>query len=340
MVRKNTEFLPGAHAPLNLGFDPNAVLLQEPGWMLEPAFVGALHAEIEQDLGAEAARFALVQIGLLHGFRDALRIVGEAFTRGRHEPEDALLAPALALHFDSSPRSGGSDALELHGGWPRRGEASARISLSGHGREPACFLSSGYTSGWLSGVLDADVLALETTCSAAGADACRFLAREAEAWRAQGDPRASALLDTLPFAAFRNLVRSDPVQTSLESPRFDPDAAVVHIWGPVMVIPFSGADEALRAVELIGRDPGAREVSVVVLDLTGAIIDDAFGALALEQIVETAEACGAETLFAGISPLSQDVVADLDRKPLFVHKDVDQAIVSAFQISDAQRRSV
>jgi anti-anti-sigma regulatory factor len=340
MARKNTESPPGAQTPLNLGFDPDAVLLQEPGWMLEPAFVGALHVEIEQDLGAEAAPFALVQIGLLHGIRDALRIVGEAFTRGRYQPEDALLAPALALHFDSPPHSGGSDALELHGGWPRRGEASARLSLSGGRREPACFLSSGYTSGWLSGVLDADVLALETECSAAGADACRFLAREAEAWSGLDDPRASALLDALPFAAFRDLARGEPAPSSLESPRFDPDAAVVHIWGPVMVIPYAGADEALRAVELIGRDSGAREVTVVVLDLTGAIIDDAFGALALEQIVETAEACGAETLFAGLSPLSQDVVADLDRKPLFVHKDVDQAIVSAFQISDAQRRTV
>ena len=308
--------------------------------MLEPAFVGALHAEIEQDLGAEAAPFALVQIGLLHGFRDALRIVGEAYTRGRREPGDALLAPALALRFDSPPRSGATGALELHGGWPRRGEASARMSLPGRCREPACYLSSGYTSGWLSGVLDADVLALETDCAATGADACRFLAREAEAWRALGDPRASALLDALPFAAFRDLVRSDPALPSLESPRFDPDAAVVHIWGPVMVIPYAGADEALRAVEMIGRDPGAREVSVVVLDLTGAIVDEAFGAMALELIVETAEACGAETLFAGLSPLSQSVVADLDRKPLFVHKDVDQAIVSAFQISDAQRRSV
>jgi anti-anti-sigma regulatory factor len=339
-MKKDAETLPGASAPLNLGFDPNAVLLQEPGWMLQPAFVGALHAEIEQDLGAEAAPFALVQIGLLHGFRDALRIVGEAFTRGRREPEDALLAPALALHFDSPPRSAATGALELHGGWPRHGEASAQISLSGSCREPACFLSSGYASGWLSGVLDADVLALETDCAAAGADACRFLALEAKVWRARGDPRASALLDTLPFAAFRDLVRSDRPLPSLESARFDPDAAVVHIWGPVMVIPYAGADEALRAVELIGRDSGAMEVSVVVLDLTGAIIDDAFGAMALEQIVETAEASGAETLFAGLSPLSQDVVADLDRKPLFVHKDVDQAIVAAFQISDAQRRSV
>ena len=82
--------------------------------MLEPAFVGALRAEIEQDLGAEAAPFALVQIGLLHGLRDALRIAGEAFTRGRREPEDALLAPALALHFDSPPRLGATALSDSH----------------------------------------------------------------------------------------------------------------------------------------------------------------------------------------------------------------------------------
>jgi len=97
---------------------------------------------------------------------------------------------------------------------------------------------------------------------------------------------------------------------------------------------------APSAVELIGRDPGACQVSVVVLDLTGAVVDDAFGALALEQIVETAEAWGAETIFAGLSPLSETVVARLERQPLLIQKDVEQAIATAFQISEAQRRCV
>ena len=96
----------------------------------------------------------------------------------------------------------------------------------------------------------------------------------------------------------------------------------------------------IARMELIGRDPGAREVSVVVLDLTGAILDQAFGAVALERIVETAESWGAETVFAGISPMSKAVVDDLERKPLFIHKDVEQAIASAFQISEARRRQV
>ena len=65
---------------------------------------------------------------------------------------------------------------------------------------------------------------------------------------------------------------------------------MIHIWGPVMVIPFCGPDEALQALDLIGRDPSARQVSVVVVDLSGAIVDEAFGAVALEQLIEGVDA--------------------------------------------------
>ena len=67
---------------------------------------------------------------------------------------------------------------------------------------------------------------------------------------------------------------------------------------------------------------------------------EGFGALALEQIIETAEAWEAETIFAGLSPLSETVVAQLERQPLLIHKDVHQAIAAAFQISEAQRSCV
>ena len=86
----------------------------------------------------------------------------------------------------------------------------------------------------------------------------------------------------------------DPPQAD----RFDRDSAVVHIWGPVMVIPFSGPDEALQAVELIGRDTGARDVTVVIVDLDHAVLDEAFGALAIEQIVSSIESWGAEAILA------------------------------------------
>jgi hypothetical protein len=320
----------------DLGFDPEAVLLHDLGALIEPSFLSVLYGELVSDLGEAAAPVALLQIGFLHGLRDAMRVVGDAFGTGRYT-NGAQAAPALPLRFRASPARDG-DGIELRGTWlperlgPFAGEESPILP------EPGCAMRAGYTSGWLSGTLDSEILAMEDPCRSGSGQPCGFVAMEAGVWRALGDERATALLDALPLDTFRTLAHDDLLLSSPEASGFDPEAAVVHIWGPVMVIPYAGPDEALQALDLIGRDPGAREVSVVVLDLTGAILDQAFGAVALERIVETAESWGAETVFAGISPMSKAVVDDLERKPLFIHKDVEQAIASAFQISDARRR--
>jgi hypothetical protein len=79
---------------------------------------------------------------------------------------------------------------------------------------------------------------------------------------------------------------------------------------------------------------------VIVVDLAGAIIDEAFGALALEQLVQTAEGWGAEVIFVDPSPLSAPALADLEHPPLLVEKGLEEAVALAFQIARSQRRSV
>jgi hypothetical protein len=96
----------------------------------------------------------------------------------------------------------------------------------------------------------------------------------------------------------------------------------------------------LSALELISRDPSASAVSVIVVDLGGAIIDEAFGALALEQLVQTAEGWGAEVIFVDPSPLSERALSDLEHPPLLVEKGLEEAVALAFQIARSQRRSV
>ena len=59
-----------------------------------------------------------------------------------------------------------------------------------------------------------------------------------------------------------------------------------------------------------------------------------------ERIVEGVETWGAEAIFAGISPLSQPAIADLERQPVLIHKDLHAAIAAAFQIAESQRRLV
>jgi hypothetical protein len=342
-------------APLGLAalrFDPESLLLRESSVLFDPNFLGALHGELADELGARDADLTLLQMGFLHGLHDAYGTINDAFAGERMTSEtgqNRATPVAMVFRSDGGARTGEA-ALSLRGHWPQHTEAAARLESRGRPEAPGCLLSAGYTSGWLSGTLDADILAVESDCCACGTEHCAFEAREAAEWRDRHDPAVDVLLGALPFDVLRSFVRRsrdarDDAMREMNSESsarempdaFDPNGSVVHIWGSVMVIPFNDSDEALRAVELIGHDPAAREVSVVVVDLSNAIVDEAYGALALEQIVDLIEAWGAEAIFASVSPLSEPAVADLERQPLFIHKDLAEAIASAFRVADAQR---
>ena len=83
--------------------------------------------------------------------------------------------------------------------------------------------------------------------------------------------------------------------------------------------------------------PKPAEVSVVIIDLEGVILDEQYGAIALERTIEAIESWGADAIITGLSPLSANVVADLERPPLVEEKGLAHAIALAFQITQAQR---
>ena len=314
-----------------LGLDLEGLLEHEPRLLLDAQFLGSLHAELAERLAPEAARAALLQLGFVHGLGDALRLL-----RGGFAPlEPTARGPAATrLAIRLAPPRG--DACWT-GSWPEALEARAVGDAPHEAGGPRCHVSAGYTSGWLSGLLDADVLALEQGCRAAGHEACRFTAREAEAW---GEEARDALR-ALPFEALRTLAaRRVPAgeEPGLDGDRFEAGSPAIHVWGPVMVLPFAGTDECLRSLDLIGRDPGARAVRVVVVDLAGAVIDEGFGAASLEQVLDAVAGWGAEPILTGISPLSEPAVADLEKTHLVIRKDLPEAIAAAFQIAEAQRR--
>jgi hypothetical protein len=315
-------------------FDPAAVLERDPRVLLDPRFLGPLHDELWGTLGPEEAALALRQIGVLHGLQDAAHAVetlGAAHAQG--------FALPLAIRVSAPQRV--ASGLQWSGDWPEAREAAARLEfgLGAHGA--ACHLSAGYTSGWLSELFDADLAAVEVECSAEGRRACRFVARESAVWRREAP--ALRWLHEIPLAAYRSLVRERARRLRDAAPdlsgagMFERGAACLHLWGPVMVMPFGGPEEALRALELLSRDPSARDVSVIVVDLRDAVIDEAFGALALEQIMGQATAWGADVVLADPSPLSQHAIDGLEHPPLWVAKSLEEAIATAFQVARAQR---
>jgi hypothetical protein len=317
-----------------LGLDLDSLLVREPRLLLNAEFLGSLHGELEERLGRAAAASTLLQLGFLHGLCDALAVVRTGFAPLEPPVQSQVAATRLAIRL-APPRG----RPEWSGTWPEALELRALADGAAARGGRVCHASAGYTSGWLSGILDMDIVALEETCRADGHADCGFVARAVEAWRAGGDARALAALDALSFPILRELAAAHlPEPESPEGERYEPGSPVIHVWGPVMVLPFAGSDECLRSLELLGRDPGARAVRVVIVDLSGAVIDEGFGAASLEQVLDAVEGWGAEPILTGISPLSERAVADLEKTHLVIRKDLPEAIASAFQIADAQRR--
>jgi hypothetical protein len=324
------------HQLAGLGFDLEGLLSREPRLLLEAEFLGTLRVELEERLGGEAAAAALLQLGFLHGYCDALAVLQTGFAPLEPPSQGKVASTRLAIRL-APPK----DRLEWTGIWPEAPEARTRPADAAPPAAPACHASAGYTSGWLSGILGADLLAIEDGCRALGHAECSFVARRIDAWRAAGDARARAALDALSFPALRELAaRHVPIpELPANGERYEPGSPVIHVWGPVMVLPFAGSDECLRSLDLLGRDPGARAVRVVIVDLSGAVIDEGFGAASLEQVLDAVEGWGAEPILTGISPLSERAVADLEKTHLVIRKDLPEAIASAFQIAEAQRRA-
>lgn len=323
-----------------LGLAADTSLRDDPRLLHDAARLGALHAELQGALGATDAAATLLQAGFLRGLRDAREAArdparGEGGGSGPGLPSPLRLALDL-VHSPQAPVPVGEP--ELEGTWREGHEAAGRVARLGPAERPSCWTSTGYTSGWLTGLLEVDLLAVELECAGCGAERCRFRVRTPEAWRAAGDPRAARVLECLDVPRLRAAVASEERPPASADGQLDPEAAAVHVWGPVMVVPFGGPDESLAALELIGRDESARDVSVVVVDLGGAILDEGWGAVALERVLDAVESWGAEAVLTGVSPLSVPVVEELAERHVVLHKELPEAVAAAFQIADAQRR--
>ena len=313
--------------------------MTEPKLFVDSNFLTVLLAELEGELGAEGAALTLYQIGFLHGLRDAARIA-----ENEPDPVTGVLpaeGPSLVMELGLRPQETPPGEIALPGCWPEAHEAEARLRGPGPSPEATCALSAGYTSGWLSEALETNLLVVEQTCRARGDDACSFAAHEPEAWRRANHAEALRLLTALPFDMLRDVVtRESGIPFELEPvTEVDPDAPVVHVWGPVMVLPFEDPDEALRTLDMLAREAATAQVRAVVVDLRNRTLDEGFDAAALENAITTIESWGAEAVLTSVSSLSEGVVQGLEVGHLLVRKDLPDAIATAFQIVEAQRHA-
>jgi hypothetical protein len=323
----------------SLGIGPGSPLMNEPRLLIDPRFLGAVMVELEDELGSEEAQAIFYQIGFFHGLRDGLQLVERhlQLLSSPHPEQSGPIATPLAVSLGARRTDSETGSIEISGEWPECYEARTRLARLGPEADPHCWLSAGYTAGSLSASFDADMVVLESECRARGDGACRFVALEAEAYRSAGPACHAVVCDSASFDAFRNAVGQCEAAAAADEGPMDLGEPAVHIWGPVMVLPFTNVEQALRTVEMLGRDADTTDVRAVVLDLRSAPLDEGYGAIALEQVLESIDIWGAEVILTGVSDLSASVVADLEDQRLLLRKDISEAIATAFQIAEVQR---
>jgi len=259
-----------------------------------------LRRDVFRSVGPRYGTGILYGIGYTEGLIDALRVL-RAFEEPAHA-RPSLAGPALPILFEPS---GG----KLEGRFGGRLVHSVEADLHGHSfgapEQPVCFVTAGYAAGWYTELLGTPILVKETCCRARGGEHCLFEARRADDW--DSDPWIAEVRPYLDVEALRkraraNLERLESGSTYEEEnlATFDPTSPAVHVWGPVMILPYSGADDCSAAIDTIVGDIGSGQVRVVLLDLLGMRLDS-IEAAGLTQVLAYLHYHEMESILVGLS---------------------------------------
>jgi hypothetical protein len=265
----------------------------------DPAGLDELRRGVLEGVGLPWGMGILYGIGMAQGLTDGLR-VARRFLEALGAPAQ-LAGGSLPLLF--SPERG---LLPGRFAGTLAGSIEARLHCARRAESPApvCMVSAGYAAGWYSALLSDFYLIKETACVACGAPVCQFEARRAQRWIDSGDRWAAELLPYLDYAQLRATAqeRVDRCAEATEDTllgQFDAMSPAVHVWGPVMVLPYSGADDSAAAIDTIRSDVGQEQLQVVVIDTTGVRLDPVEQA-GLLRLIDVLEARDLEAVVTGL----------------------------------------
>jgi hypothetical protein len=274
----------------------------------------------------------LYGIGYIEGMVDGmlLALSFDAGTPGPFTP-----GPGLPLLFEPEPCG---DPGAILGVLAESTEARLHLGTQGHAPTPACVTSAGYAAGWHSGLLGKTVLVRETQCVAAGDAKCRFEARSREEWTQLDDDFIREILPFLDFDSIERRARElvdAPEEMLVEGDMlgsFDAMSPAAHVWGPVAVLPYSGADDGEEAIESISADLGPGCVRVAIIDATGARIDS-LEAAGLARLLDRLDLHGIEPILVGVKgPAAELFTPGRDLSLPTATGDLSEAIALAFQL--------
>ncbi|CAM8628340.1 RocR Transcriptional regulator containing PAS, AAA-type ATPase, and DNA-binding domains [Comamonadaceae bacterium] len=149
--------------------------------------MGGLRRELIESMGLDKARGLLTRMGYMSGARDAELIrrqwpdaepsvAAMAGTR-LHALEGQVKVEVVRVRFDAATGEYQGEFI-----WHNSSEDDEHIAVYGVGGSPACWMQTGYATGYVSTLFGRLILFREVACRSAGDTQCRVIGRSVELW--------------------------------------------------------------------------------------------------------------------------------------------------------------
>jgi DNA-binding NtrC family response regulator len=149
--------------------------------------IGALRRELIESMGLARARGIMLRTGYHCGARDAALIkerfpeadILALFAAGPiiHAIEGAVKVEPVHFEFDMNLGTYYGEFL-----WHHSSEDDEHIAQYGIGTEPACWMQTGYATGYTSAMVGRLIVYREVECRSTGSSICRLIGKPAEEW--------------------------------------------------------------------------------------------------------------------------------------------------------------
>jgi len=179
--------------------------------------LGALRRELIESMGLARARGILMRTGYHCGARDAA-LIKERFPEADtlalfaagpviHSIEGAVKVEPVHFEFDIKLGTYYGEFL-----WHHSSEDDEHIAHYGIGTEPACWMQTGYATGYTSALVGRLILYREVECRSTGANICRLIGKPAEEWQDADEDLAD--LNAEPFVGRSGVIaaKSSPAK--------------------------------------------------------------------------------------------------------------------------------
>ena len=155
--------------------------------LMHSSGIGALRRELIESMGLARARGIMLRTGYHCGARDAALIrerfpeadILAVFAAGPiiHGLEGAVKVEPVHFEFDMTLGTYYGEFL-----WHHSSEDDEHIAQYGIGTEPACWMQTGYATGYTSAMVGRLILYREVECRSTGANTCRLIGKPVEEW--------------------------------------------------------------------------------------------------------------------------------------------------------------